>query len=414
MPIIASSDNQLPPRLSKDEDATDFFDSLKRSNLPSIITDAMQSFFRRPTLKLARKVLSGLGIPHPLRSQLKDLKKCHYSIGGALDTPAAIHQLLAIDTLHDLADTTQLAAIHKLIVDGLRVQFPKDLKQSFLSTPKAFTKDAATYLCNETNIKLISAESTEQTKLVNTIISTRTYTANKLEIVMDNLVANVKFGATLHGASLGLAACAYILLLCNALYRLGKIKDCSGVVIYDGWFQLYDGNKVGRFLTLYSRAIKRTTAAPQCQITSLNTQIIPTHFNANLGVNARLMVYTNSVTGDQSPYIAFNGKNYLVTSPTTQPDPELLAICEQIHFPHYKRQFINLVETHKKQSRDLWYLNFLRDCIKAEVALQKGAIYITHDRLAYLYYRIIGGHNGFFLHVDQSQQTSHPVYSISV
>jgi hypothetical protein len=49
--------------------------------------------------------------------------------------------------------------------------------------------------------------------------------------------------------------------------------------------------------------------------------------------------------------------------------------------------------------RRLGLLHFLRDAYKAEMAVQHDAFFMTHDRLSYLYYRMLGGTRGFLLTV---------------
>jgi hypothetical protein len=72
-----------------------------------------------------------------------------------------------------------------------------------------------------------------------------------------------------------------------------------------------------------------------------------------------------------------------------------------IVYPHAKRQFFQHVKNNPK-NKDIWYLNFLRDAFKADVAIETNAVFITHDRLAFTYYKMIGGKHGFLVTVDVS------------
>jgi hypothetical protein len=56
-----------------------------------------------------------------------------------------------------------------------------------------------------------------------------------------------------------------------------------------------------------------------------------------------------------------------------------------------------------KTNKTLWYLNFLRDAFKADVALETDSVFVTHDRLAFIYYKLIGGKQGFLISVNVSQ-----------
>ena len=52
-------------------------------------------------------------------------------------------------------------------------------------------------------------------------------------------------------------------------------------------------------------------------------------------------------------------------------------------------------------NKSLWALNFLRDAFKADVAVAEDCVYITHDRLAFVYYKMIGGTRGFLIAFDE-------------
>jgi hypothetical protein len=63
-------------------------------------------------------------------------------------------------------------------------------------------------------------------------------------------------------------------------------------------------------------------------------------------------------------------------------------------------------------NHNLWSLNFLRDAFKAEIALQRDALYLTHDRLAYLYYRMLGGRKGALLGLEPAVQRDATVETV--
>jgi len=239
--------------------------------------------------------------------------------------------------------------------------------------------------------------------LVDQLINSRNYSAPILKIVLDNVVAGIQMGSAWSTVSIGLATCAYILVLCHHLKLLGRIKQDQKIELYDGWFQNFDGAHIQRFVNLFVKSMKRISQTKAVTLNAEKSEFTPTQFNAHLGLDAEIRIHTNS-TGVKSPYVSMAGKNYFIEEPGVTPDPDLVAICEQVRFPHNKAAFVANVETMKKQSRPLWYLNFLRDCLRAEMAISKQAVYITHDRLAYLYYKLIGGESGsgFLLNISSS------------
>jgi len=144
--------------------------------------------------------------------------------------------------------------------------------------------------------------------------------------------------------------------------------------------------------------MKRASGVPYVVLKPLHSSVNPMFFNSYLGVDAKFLFKS------RWPYVELNKKRYGVEIPGVglSTDKEYMEMCEDVVYPHNKRSFLGLVEKHKKESLDLLYLNFLRDCIKAEVALQQSCVYITHDRLAYLYYKVIGGESGFLLTVEDT------------
>ena len=74
------------------------------------------------------------------------------------------------------------------------------------------------------------------------------------------------------------------------------------------------------------------------------------------------------------------------------------------HLPYTRKQFSNMMLAHDgvaaqssadaAQLERAVFLNFARDAWKADIALQRGAVFITHDRLAYCVYSTLADHAG--------------------
>jgi len=77
----------------------------------------------------------------------------------------------------------------------------------------------------------------------------------------------------------------------------------------------------------------------------------------------------------------------------------------EIVFPHSKDELYNYFKN-DPSNKDLWHLNFLRDAFKADVAVETNSIYMTHDRLALTYYKLIGGKQGFLISHEETEEDS--------
>jgi len=182
-----------------------------------------------------------------------------------------------------------------------------------------------------------------------------------------------------------LIGCAYMIVLLSNMKHLDLLGSSQTVEFLDGFFMKIDGKYVGRFLTLFCKTIKRltfldTSILPYKQFKSITH---PKHFN-RLFPEARA-----SVDGIE---IKLGGNVYDFASSGSK---------SEIVYPHAKREFFQHVKNNL-QNKDLWYLNFLRDAFKADVAIETNAVFITHDRLAFTYYKMIGGKHGFLVMVDVS------------
>lgn len=366
-------------------DTSVIIDNFRLSIDPTLYSYEIHEFYEKPTLRNAKRVLNAYNIQEPFRAP-----KAFIAVqeGGMIKPDsAAFKELLALDTLHDLSTVNNPNKIFKAITSTLNVNLPKALKDQYVNFNHRFTFDATKYLVEKLNLKFFSATNKEERQLFDYILRTRNFhSTNVLTIVLDNIVAGIKYDATLHEATIGFVGCAFTLVMYNNLLKCGSLKPNTSIRLYDGLFLQMDGNYIRRFITLFARSMKRLTQAKEVTVMPMPKQEIikvsqPKYFNKNFNTHALIDLDAST--------ISFNGKRYLIapTSPNTR----------QMTYPHSKKQFQEAVEADPNNTKDLWYLNFLRDAFKADVALEYDAVYITHDRLAHMYYAMNGGKKGFLV-----------------
>jgi hypothetical protein len=268
------------------------------------------------------------------------------------------------------------------------MEIPKPLKDEFLKSAYSFTKSAASYIEQKANIQLnhsgfdLATKKAHDFKLASAISSW-----TSLTFVFDNFVADLQNGGggPITRGTMMLMGCAYMIVLLSNMKHLDLLGSSQSVIFLDGFFMKIDGKYVGRFLTLFCKTIKRltfldTSVVPYRKYSSITT---PKHFN-RLFPEARA-----SVDGVE---IKLGGNVYDYASGSGSSGGHIV-------YPHTKREFFQHVKNNPK-NKDIWYLNFLRDAFKADVAMEMNAVFITHDRLAFTYYKLIGGKHGFLICAD--------------
>jgi hypothetical protein len=201
-----------------------------------------------------------------------------------------------------------------------------------------------------------------------------------MKFVLDNFVAGLNPNGDISRGTFVLIGCAYLIVLIANMKRL-KLLVGNQIVFIDGFFMKMDGNYVRRFYSLFTKTIQRLTnmhtiVVPYVEMTKITR---PKYFNDLF--KADVSITNTHVTFKNTKYDIFD---YIQTSKST------------ISFPHSKEDFYQHFKNNPK-NRDLWHLNFLRDAFKADVAVETNSIYMTHDRLAHAYYKLIGGKHGFLL-----------------
>jgi hypothetical protein len=303
--------------------------------------------------------------------------------------------------MHDLIGHNSPQNMYKLFEK--EIDIPIEIKQLFLKNSYEFTKYVYDYLCVKSNTNIFTTKmDLKSRKIFDDILFIRLQNITKLEFILDNFIASLKItaGDTSEG-TLAFVACAFMLVLFANMKRLNLLDNLGDtIILYDGLFLRMDGNYIQRFLNLFLRSIKRITSVVSAEIQDYNPRVIsemkkqfhkPMFFNKYLDVDSQIISYP------RKNVVSINNNEYEILKSSNSTN----NISNTIVFPHNKVKFYiyiqNSLSTSNPTSKDLWYLNFLRDAYKADIAVLDNLVYMTHDRLAYLYYRLIGGKNGILL-----------------
>jgi hypothetical protein len=354
----------------------------------------LEDFFAKPTLKNAKRLLRVHKLPLPLEPLLKkprnqgktkEVNQGKKSGGGI--PHAVFKELMILDTCHDLIGCHPKESVYKLFKNHLPAG---ELKSAFLASSHAFTRLAADYILQKSNLKntlVVSGPNLDKT--VHVKMSHMVRDKAPLKFVLDNIVASVKYNGTIPAAHVGLLGCALILVLIANMKRLGLIKTYDTIEFYDGLFLRIDGDYIRKFIVLFLKSVKRLS-----QVTT-DVLVKDYHFASKQHAVYKPVFFNRAFPDLQATLHANQvqiGAEYY----------DIGAGPQKISVPHTKADFCKFIlDGEKKEMESLWALNFLRDAFKADVAVSEDCVFITHDRLAFVYYKLIGGTRGFLIAFDE-------------
>ncbi len=319
---------------------------------------------------------------------------------GGYNTTTIQYELLILDTMHDLIGTN-IYTIFKIFKNEFDI--PKNLKDSFMKSNYSFTREAAQYIQTKARIPALqnTTFNNETKKAYDANLAAAISQWTNLKFVLDNFVAGLYGGPMSQGVMI-ILGCAYLIVLLSNMKHLGMLKASrpQSVTFYDGFFMMLDGKYISRFYTLFCKTIKRLTHFDTFvrPIVEFSQILQPTSFN-RLFPEAQATMSRND--------IQIRGQTFSIFPKNPLPNT--------IYYPHTKEEFLHHVKKNPKE-KTLWYLNFLRDAFKADVALETNSIFVTHDRLAHTYYKLAGGKMGFLISLNltiDSQQTQHCEYDVA-
>jgi hypothetical protein len=407
-----SSKDKLEPTTDGDDFGFNFLNSLE-TLVPSkvqVIYPAMPDFCNSSSLKRAKIVLKNYKIALPLETLVKIQHKQNLNKNIVRDKPAPIkkggapskyQELLAIDTLHDVNSFVKNKSLLCRALSKELDIIPRKLKSDFVASLPTFTRDAFVYMKNKFPVSIVESDLDIDLRRtfdlnLSQMLASKLNPKEDLTFVLDNIVGSIQSNGDIGDAFFGLLGCAFIMVLVSNMGKLGMIKS-NRIQFFDGLFMEMDGKYVGRFLQLFLKNIKKNgqgifeaniSSFKLLHYKSPDLKMVPIYFNKHLNVNSHV---GNDANGTK--YVEMNSKQYAIQGTGI----------------HSKHKFAELIIQNKALKNDLVYLNFLRDAFKADMAIEHGYFYITHDRLAFLYYKYIGGNAGILLTQDVQDNNDYAI-----
>lgn len=391
MHCFAANTNTTPPK-DPNENGNYIIENFTETHGPGVLRfPAILNFIEKPILKHAKALLQAYNVHLPL-SRLKrpdqqiqtktkpQTKPKPRQKGGKNKTIQ--YELLILDTMHDFLET-QPAEMYKIFKN--EIEFEKNVKDSFLKSEYNFTNKAASYIQQKAKINIQNVSFDNETK--KHMISTWR-DLFQVGQVLDNFVTCFENNASapLSQGVLTFLGCAYLIVLLSNMKHLDIIpSQCENITLIDGFFMHIDGKYVSRFAVLFTKSLHR--------LTHLNTRIVPIQLFYTITTPKYFnKLFPEAVAHVNKTHITLNNKQY--------PIFPKIPIPNQVYYPHTKSEFV-------QSNKDLWYLNFLRDAFKADVALETSSVFVTHDRFAFTYYKLIGGKQGFLISLELSEDEYH-------
>lgn len=390
------------PRKDPTEDGNYILENMMDQHEPSELRGpAILDFLEKPTLKNAKAMLKIYNIHLPLVTLVNRIKPIRSKQqqekykqkqqpsprkGGA-PKQTLQYELLILDTMHDVLGTKPetMYNIFKNEIDLFSSR--SQLKTMFLKSDYAFTRDAAFYIQQQGRIFLKDVYFDNQTKKANDLSLAKLISSwTSLTFVLDNFTVALQNngGAPQSQSVLMLIGCSYLIVLLSNMKHLGMLSQYQNVTFVDGFFMKLDGSYVSRFFSLFLKSLSK--------LANLNTYIQPFKSFSKISKPKYFnMFFPGANASITQTHVAIFQKQYDVYPPNCIPN--------QVYYPHSKAEFAKHVEANPN-NKELWYLNFLRDAFKADVAIETNSVFVTHDRLAFTYYKLAGGQYGFLLAVN--------------
>jgi hypothetical protein len=336
---------------------------------------------------------------------------------GSAPTQNLFHELLLLDTLHDLQNVNNKEHIYNIFKKELEnTNIPKELKLLYLSSKKSFTRDAVDYIRKQHPVSMITSENVQN----DIELQRRLESIMELNFVLDNIIAGMYEDNDMTDGTIGILGCAFILVLLANMNTVKIIKNIPNrrhqINMYDGLFTSINGVYMKRFMILFLKAAKRLSgvddvflhASTNVKQIWIDNALVPQYFNMCFPSHQVEIIKYNQI---ENIKIQNKDKTFKLYNIIKQKNNTNNA---NITYPHTKEDFATYVlDKSHQNNHDLWYLNFLRDAFKADVAVEKNYIYMTHDCLAHLYYKLIGGTTGFLLAIEKDQGQDEIKYTVS-
>ena len=356
-------------------------------------TDILADFISVPCLRAARKTLNAYEIPIPLQGLWNDVRRPRMKVGGKRKSKPNMNEkteladsFLNLDALHDLrgSNSVNLLQTAKKLLDNVKF-IPDDVKATICTKGNVWkatymiipyltgTTKAATHQetmgkgkleakCDDALWKLWSEWRREE----------------RLEVVMDGICTHDTKNET---EQIYLQAAFLLMLFSNAMKIESTLRKSSitapqksklkEICLMDGTFMRIESMCLPDFLSKFITVIKNISKingnvkVVEITDTSYDAKLFKKYMRLN-GIDVDMKQNRMSIDGQTLPY----------------------------HLPMNKDVFKHLccqvAETATdKELRKLLLLNFYKDAIKCEIAIQKKTAYITNDHIAFLWYCLL-------------------------
>ena len=389
-------------------------------------------YFTNPTTATARAFLTAYGIAHPLQSLLDNVKVLSFassSSGGSRRTPtvaapvapafrmaqdpaleAHMRAWAWTDAYHDVRAHAEVPPHVREWMFDQQTVFPDTLTSS---DPTLLTQLLARTWAREANMKYTEhktplgkrtyteAEDTAFFRLFVNWMGTQNATC-----MLDGLLVNLSKSATHLDHWHGLVETAFLLVLFeNGWTYYGKLAKLTlrsaspqvkpiinHLALIGGLVQNADAPLFSAFLLKYAAAltgILKKAGKPNATV-SLEASSQPPQW----------LAFTVSPGGKE---LTLSDERRCKIQKHTWKYKEARHL-HTFHLPYTKKHFTNMMLAHggtasvgtsdALQLERAVFLNFARDAWKADIALQRGAMFLTHDRLAYCMYSMLARHAG--------------------
>ena len=400
-------------------------------------------YLNNPCIKTATQLFKKLKLPIPLLELLnkeknnltiieKDTKDT--SIKNNIDDSVNIKKnkktyntLLRLDFLHDIHNI-HISSNYKydlasLILDDLDVdlKYKQLFIDSFTNNSKNSTKIFSDYFIQNENLddSLKTTKYILKNNRINLECDREIYTIwlswikNKtLKIVLDGLFIQYEASHYIQNSNesqfcASMIQTAFILLLFHNAHKIYHIHnkrniELKEIILLDGVF-----NKIEKFFTIkyykkYLDSLKKSSKTYKVQLETIGTEIQPIYYKKYY--NDYTYIET---TIDNDVQIHIDENIILTTHHNSLKIKKIkdklnsLSHINSINMYYDKEELLDLIDelyeivlkdenTKLKTLLDILIdFNFLKDSYRVDVAIQTDSVFITHDRLAFIYYNLI-------------------------
>jgi hypothetical protein len=338
------------------------------------------------------------------------LKRSRSQHGGA--NTELIHNLSRLDFLHDIYNPLYIPrnVVDKTLAHTSLSDDQKQHVRDIMKVKNGVTRKLASVLVRHMPGKCIYYNTHHA---ISQDIELYKWTRNKIEtnldvtIVLDGIYSSFDSNKDVNDYTRSLVIYAFTMVLMGNLYEAGisfyiktgnqhkiaKVKSmpkhCNSITFLTGAFQTIDISGYDAFLHIWIDRLNDIINWSDV-VTMKRVDVSPINQRFQFSKDFRYALLDSSFRVGNKPLTSGNGNSNIET---------LQHISKHLTFNYKKqdlRSIVNLFENLNETEWDTWKhvlyqlidINFFRDAYRAEVAIQTNSIFITIDRLSYLYYDI--------------------------